>query len=88
MSPYFYFSGRAMGLSPSWGHDGQVASGVAPQPLKGQVALALLFKIREPDHWFMAPARLDKDRVPMGANAPWVCRNIPARHLDGAKLGA
>jgi hypothetical protein len=43
---------------------------------------------REPDHWFMAPARLDKDGVATGANAPWVCRNIPARRLEGAQPGA
>ena len=43
---------------------------------------------REPDHWFMAPARLDRERVPNDAKAPWVCRNIPARRLDGAQPGA
>src|SRR5664279_2463703 len=36
----------------------------------------------------MAPARLESHGVPKHAKAPWVCRNIPARRLDGARPGA
>jgi hypothetical protein len=39
---------------------------------------------REPDHWFMIPARLESHQGPNGAKPPWVCRNIPARRLSGA----
>src|SRR6476660_8278361 len=43
---------------------------------------------REPDHWFMIPARLKSQQGPDGAKPPWVCRNILARRLSGARPGA
>src|SRR5258707_4297650 len=39
---------------------------------------------REPDHWFMIPARLRSHQGPNGAKPPWVCRNILARRFSGS----
>src|SRR6476469_3789079 len=77
----------AVGVSPSRACRRQRASRLFGSEQKTRDSVSSVVQNREPDHWFMIPARLESQQGRNRAITPWVCRNIPARRLSGAHTG-
>jgi len=76
--------------APSRGYGGNGASGAFddPQPGLHRISFADEYRWRTIGLWPPLGYNHRVSKAPIASQfAPWVCRNIPARHLDGALPG-